>query len=114
MEETLPTDVELPRSLQVENLADEEMLDYVIRKTSVVFQEIPTPHKSDPRWSTGVNRNNKSRTYRVVAPLWYWEEIFRNADLPHFFYMAECGWSGSYLSFLTSKSSLYVPVGWYR
>ena len=31
-----------------------------------------------------MNSQNKSRTYRVVAPLWYWKEIFRKADLPHF------------------------------
>ena len=82
----LPTDVDVPCSLELV-ATKQDMLEFwkgKLRKQSVAVLHMKTPEKSDRRWHSGVNTKNKSRTYRVVAPLWYWKEIFRNADLPHF------------------------------
>ena len=63
---------------------EEGILPSLVQKSGVIFQELPTPDRSDRRWATGLNSNNKSRTYRVLAPLWYWVDIFRNADVGYF------------------------------
>ena len=68
----------------VKSLEEEGILQSLVQKSGVIFQELPTPDRSDRRWSTGLNSNNKSRTYRVLAPLWYWVDIFRNADVGYF------------------------------
>ena len=99
---TLSTDMELPSTVlrvldgriveksgeavrrmeKTEKSGEEDgSLPSLVQKSGVVFQELPTPDKSDRRWATGLNSNNKSRTFRVVAPSWYWEDIFRNADV---------------------------------
>ena len=85
MESLLPTDMDVRRFLEL--ATKDEMLGCWIRKMleeSIPVLRMKTPQKSDHRWHSGVNGQNKSRTYRVVAPLWYWKDIFRKADLSHF------------------------------
>ena len=64
-----------------------------------------------------MNRNNKSRTYRVLAPLWYWVDIFRNADVGYFIRHGgvRCHWrslrSPECEIFLIRSTEL-MPVKW--
>ena len=85
VESLLPTDMDVRRFLEL--ATKDEMLGFWTRKMheqSIPVLHMKTPQKSDRRWYSGVNGQNKSRTYRVVAPLWYWKDIFRKADLSHF------------------------------
>ena len=49
-----------------------------------VFDVVSTPEsRLDKRWFVGTNTGT-SRAYRVTLPLWYFEDIFRQADLEYF------------------------------
>ena len=84
-----------------------------------IFQELPTPDRSDRRWSTGLNGNNKSRTYRVLAPLWYWLDIFRKADVGYFIRHGgvRCHWKRlrrpTWEIYLIRSTGL-MPVKWWE
>ena len=50
-----------------------------------VFDVVSTPaSRFDKRFLSGTNNSTNSRTYRVTLPLWYFEDIFRQADLEYF------------------------------
>ena len=44
------------------------------------FKEESTPGPGDMRWKYGTNSANKSRTYRVLAPMSYVLDVFKKAD----------------------------------
>ena len=53
-------------------------------KSRKAYDVVNTPESDDTRWAFGSSKSTDSRAYRVVMPFWYFEEIFRKADLKYF------------------------------
>ena len=48
------------------------------------FDVVITPESDDTRWQNGANKSTNSKTYRVTLSLWYFVDIFTQADLDYF------------------------------